>query len=47
MGGGKRKVVRNMCKRHMDKPKRVGSRVGSGDVCGGGEWGGENGDNCT
>ena len=29
---------RNMYKGHMDKAKGVGSRVGSGDGWGGGEW---------
>ena len=38
---------RNMYKRYMDKLKRVGSRVGGGDGWVGGDWLGENRDNCT
>ena len=41
MGGKGGRVFRNMYKGRMDKTKRVGSRVGSGDGWGGGEWWGE------
>ena len=48
MGGKGVKVFRHIYKGHMDKTKPgVGSRVGSGDGWGWGEWPGENGENCT
>ena len=53
--GGDNEEKRGQCcqgtciKDSWTKPKggRVGSRVGGGDGLGGGEWWGENGDNCT
>ena len=44
-----RRVFRNYCKGHMDKTKEVGveAREEGGFGWGGGEWWGENADNCN